>query len=75
MTHFYYASLDKENLHLYEVTNQQNIICRELSTMNVLKTLVGFNDEIIDIKAINSESIAVATNSAQVRIFHLPVMV
>lgn len=50
------------------VTSDQNLLFLELKEFKKTKLLVGFNDEVIDIKYMdeNSQKIAVATNSEQV---------
>lgn len=51
---------------------EHNLVSLRLSDLVTRKTLVGHNDDILDLKIIpNSDRIVVATNSAQVRIFDL----
>jgi len=54
------------------VTSDQNLLFLELSEFKKTKLLVGFNDEVIDVKYMdeNGPRIAVATNSEQIRIFN-----
>jgi U3 small nucleolar RNA-associated protein 13 len=54
-------------------TCDHNIICVNEATRRVTRQFAGFNDEIFDISHISSASncIAVATNSAEVRVYDL----
>ena len=57
------------------VTREQNLVLVDGDTLTLLKTLVGYNDEITDVKYVpsvamdgtSSRTVAVATNSDQVR--------
>jgi WD40 repeat protein len=67
-----YVVFDKAANQLIAVANDQNIIIYDAATMNIKQTVVGFNDEIVDMKFLTNTEVAVATNSEQVRIFSLP---
>jgi len=57
--------------YVIALTGEQNIVCFELKTLEQRKLLVGFNDDVVDIKPIpHSTYIVVATNSSQIRIFN-----
>jgi len=58
---------------LVVVRNDHNILFYELENLQEQKQLVGFNDEILDLKySPESQKVFVASNSEQVRIFDLP---
>jgi U3 small nucleolar RNA-associated protein 13 len=67
-----YTVLDVENSRLLVVTNDQNIIIHRTEDLQSERTIVGFNDEIIDIKYLTNAELVAATNSEQVRAFTLP---
>ena len=57
------------------VTREQNLVVLDASTLTLAKTLIGYNDDIIDVRYIpdpsmdgtSSRRAVVATNSDQVR--------
>eukprot|EP00002_Diphylleia_rotans_P029508 TRINITY_DN6011_c0_g2_i4.p1 TRINITY_DN6011_c0_g2~~TRINITY_DN6011_c0_g2_i4.p1 ORF type:complete len:630 (-),score=156.63 TRINITY_DN6011_c0_g2_i4:102-1991(-) len=55
---------------LVVVTNDQNIVFFNSSTLDKIKFFIGYNDQVIDVKFLKEETkIIVATNSEQIRIF------
>ncbi|XP_066291530.1 transducin beta-like protein 3 [Branchiostoma lanceolatum] len=58
------------------VTYDHNILFYKLQDFSLTKQLVGYNDEVLDIKFLGEDDshIAVATNSEQVRVFNLATM-
>lgn len=67
-----YSILDREASQLFVVTNDQNIIVYGMEELLPQKTLVGFNDEIIDVKYLSASEIVTATNSEQIKCFTIP---
>jgi len=65
ITHLLRTSKD-----IITVTSDHNIIFSSLNDFSRHKFLVGFNDEVIDVKYISDSNIAVATNSEQIRLFN-----
>uniref|UniRef100_S4RJG5 Transducin beta like 3 n=1 Tax=Petromyzon marinus TaxID=7757 RepID=S4RJG5_PETMA len=55
------------------VTSDHNIILHALGGLTVAKQFVGYNDEVLDVKFLGKTDshVAVATNSAQIKIFQL----
>ena len=51
---------------LVTVNNSQDILFHSLPTMEVHKHVVGYNDEVVDVKFLTDEYLAVATNSPEV---------
>jgi U3 small nucleolar RNA-associated protein 13 len=57
------------------VSMEHNFSFFEIASMRRRKTLIGFNDDIVDVKLIpNTRIAAVATNSPQIRLFNLDTM-
>ena len=44
----------------------QDIVFHSLPSLEVVRHIVGYNDEIIDLKMLNADHVVVATNSEQV---------
>ena len=63
--------------HVIAVTADHNLVFVDVPSMTLIKTLVGNNDDIIDVKYIpssvldgsTSRKVAIATNSEQLRLF------
>lgn len=53
------------------VTAEQNIILHDLATFKCLKQFIGFSDEILDLEYVgrNDSHLAVATNSADIKLY------
>jgi U3 small nucleolar RNA-associated protein 13 len=58
------------------VTQEQNLLIHDTEELAIRKQIVGHNDEVTDIKYVGKEqtSIAVATNSEQIRLFDVETM-
>lgn len=57
---------------ILSVTSDQNIQVHDVETLRVERTIVGFNDEIIDMALLDSDrKLVVVTNSEQVRLYNL----
>jgi U3 small nucleolar RNA-associated protein 13 len=57
---------------LLSVTSDQNIQIHDVASLRVERTIVGFNDEIIDMALLDDDrKLVVATNSEQVRVYTL----
>jgi U3 small nucleolar RNA-associated protein 13 len=57
---------------LIMITNDQNIAIYSLKTLTRSRVITGFNDEVIDMSYLDQgQSLVVATNSAQLRVYRL----
>lgn len=64
----------KSSQGLAAITNDQNILLYSISeSLRRVKQIVGYNDEIVDVRFIgeNDDHLAVATNSEQIRVFNV----
>ncbi|KAJ5067121.1 transducin beta-like protein [Anaeramoeba ignava] len=68
---FVYAFLRDKFNQIVAVTNSQNILFFDLDSFDFEMEIVGFIDEILDVKYINENESAVVSNSEQVKIFDI----
>lgn len=64
----------KASQRLAAVTNDQNILIYSIAeSLRRIKQIVGYNDEIVDVRFIGEDDqhLAVATNSEQIRVFNV----
>lgn len=64
----------KSSQRLAAVTNDQNILIYSIAdSLRRIKQIVGYNDEIVDVRFIGEDDhhLAVATNSEQIRVFNV----
>lgn len=68
-THAAHSALPK-SAQLLGVTSDHNFLFKSLDSLTNEKLLVGYNDEVTDIRFVSGGAeVAVATNSAQIRVF------
>ncbi|GAM22584.1 hypothetical protein SAMD00019534_057590 [Acytostelium subglobosum LB1] len=53
------------------ITSEHNIVIYDYDSLDKRNEIIGYNDEIVDIKYINANEIAVATNSNEIRCYDL----
>ncbi|EFA79504.1 WD40 repeat-containing protein [Heterostelium album PN500] len=56
---------------IISVTSEHNMIVYECESFDRVSEIIGYNDEIVDIKYLNKTEIAVATNSNEIRLYDL----
>lgn len=54
------------------ITNEQNIVLYKYEDMVPFKTMIGYNDEIIDMDFIDENRVIVCSNSNELKIFKIP---
>jgi U3 small nucleolar RNA-associated protein 13 len=52
------------------VNSSQDIVFHETPTLRPVRHIVGYNDDVIDLKMLDQDHMVVATNSEQVRALH-----
>ncbi|CAD5213164.1 unnamed protein product [Bursaphelenchus okinawaensis] len=63
----------KKTNQILMASEDQNLLFFDLETKKLVKTLSGYNDEILDVKYVSKDTnvVAVATNSPQLRLYDL----
>jgi len=68
---FTFTSLINNNEKMIAITSEHNLIIYNLNDLSRVGELIGYNDEVVDIKYINSDNILVATNSNEIKQYDL----
>ncbi|KAF2073848.1 hypothetical protein CYY_004844 [Polysphondylium violaceum] len=68
---FTFTALINNNEKMIGITSEHNLIIYNLKDLSRVGELIGYNDEVVDIKYINPENIVVATNSNEIKQYDL----
>ncbi|EGC34710.1 hypothetical protein DICPUDRAFT_153024 [Dictyostelium purpureum] len=56
---------------IFTITSEHNILIYDCKTLEKQGEIIGYNDEVVDIKYVNEDSIVVATNSNEIKTYDL----